>query len=51
MKIGVIPDCFRIPIKQAIKKAAELNLDGIQPYATGGEMAPENLSRSGRYEL
>ncbi|HOK79226.1 MAG TPA: sugar phosphate isomerase/epimerase family protein [bacterium] len=51
MKIGVIPDCFRMPIKQAIRKAAELNLDGIQPYATRGDLSPENLSRTGRDEL
>jgi len=48
VKIGVIPDCFRMPIKEAIKKAAELSLDGIQPYATCGELDPANLSKTGR---
>jgi L-ribulose-5-phosphate 3-epimerase len=51
MKIGVIPDCFRIPIKEGIKKAAELKMDGIQPYATKGELDPKNLTRTGRDEL
>ncbi|MCM8816220.1 MAG: sugar phosphate isomerase/epimerase [Candidatus Omnitrophica bacterium] len=48
MKIGVIPDCFRIEIKEAIKKAKELDLDGIQPYATRGELDPANISKTGR---
>ncbi len=48
MKIGVIPDCFRLPIKQAIKKSAELEFDGIQPYATRGELDPSNMSKTAR---
>ncbi len=51
MKIGVIPDCFRIPIKEGIKKAAELKMDGIQPYVTRGELDPKNLTRTGRDDL
>jgi len=51
MKIGVIPDCFRIPIRDGIRKAAELKMDGIQPYATHGDLDPANLSRSGREDL
>ncbi len=51
MKIGVIPDCFRIPIKEGIKKSAELKMDGIQPYATRGELDPKNLTRTGREDL
>lgn len=51
MKIGVIPDCFRLPIKEGIKKAAELKLDGIQPYATHGDLDPKNLSKTGREHL
>lgn len=48
MKIGVIPDCFRMPIKQAIKKSAELRFDGIQPYATKGELDPSNMTKTAR---
>jgi len=48
MKIGVIPDSFRLPIKEGIKKAADLGLDGIQPYATHGELDPKNMSKTGR---
>ncbi len=51
MKIGVIPDCFRIPIKQAIKKAKELDLDGIQPYATRGDLDPANMSGTAREDF
>jgi len=51
MKIGVIPDCFRLPIREGIKKAAELKIEGIQPYATRGELDPKNLTRTGRQDL
>jgi L-ribulose-5-phosphate 3-epimerase len=51
MKIGVIPDCFRLPIKDGIKKAAELQIEGIQPYATRGALDPKNLSGTGREDL
>ncbi len=51
MKIGVIPDCFRMPVKEGIKKAAELKMDGIQPYATHGDLDPKNLTKTGRDDL
>ena len=51
MRIGVIPDCFRLPIREGIAKAAELNMDGVQPYAVSGELDPRNLSKSGRDDL
>ena len=40
--IGVIIDSFRTDIPTAVKKAAEVGADGIQVYASMGEMAPEN---------
>lgn len=43
-KIGAIVESFRLPTRDAIKKAASLGLDGLQMYATSGENAPENLS-------
>ena len=43
-KIGAIVESFRLPTREAIKKAASLGLDGLQMYATNGENAPENLS-------
>ncbi len=49
--IGVIVDSFRLPIYDAVKKAAEVGADGIQVYASNGEMAPENLSEKKRHEF
>ncbi|SHE46511.1 Sugar phosphate isomerase/epimerase [Caldanaerobius fijiensis DSM 17918] len=51
MKIGVMVDSFRLPLKEGIKKAKELGAEGIQIYAVSGEMAPENMSSSKRKEL
>lgn len=47
-KIGVMLDSFRLPIDQALDKAAEVGGQGLQVYATYGEMAPENLSHEAR---
>lgn len=49
--IGVIIDSFRLPIKDAVAKAAEVGAAGIQVYSTSGEMAPENLSPQQRREF
>ncbi len=42
--IGVIIDSFRTDITTAVKKAAGVGANGIQVYATRGEMAPENMN-------
>ncbi len=42
--IGVIIDSFRTDITTAVKKAASVGANGIQVYATRGEMAPENMN-------
>jgi L-ribulose-5-phosphate 3-epimerase len=49
--IGVLLESFRLPTREAVKKAAELGLDGLQLYATRGENAPENLSGANAKEL
>ena len=49
--IGGRVESFRLPTRDAIKKAASLGLDGLQMYATKGENAPENLSGSKAKEL
>ena len=41
--IGVIIDSFRTDITSAVKKAAEIGVQGIQVYSTSGDMAPEVL--------
>ena len=50
-KIGVMVDSFRIGIIEGIRKAAEVGGEGIQIYATKGEMAPQNLSAKRRKEI
>ncbi len=42
--IGVIIDSFRTDITTAVKKAAGVGAQGIQVYATRGEMSPENMN-------
>ncbi len=49
--IGVIIDSFRLPIPEAVKKAALLGASGIQVYSTYGEMAPENLTGAKRRDF
>ena len=50
-QIGVMADSFRLPIREALKKAAQLGADGVQIYATQGEVCPEALSAVQRKEL
>ena len=50
-KIGVMVDSFRVGITEGIKKAAEIGAEGIQIYATNGEMAPQNLNAAKRREI
>lgn len=45
--IGVILESFRLPFAQAVAKAAEVGAEGLQIYATQGEMAPENITPAG----
>ena len=49
--IGVMLDSFRLPVKEALKKAREMGASGVQIYATKGKMAPEALSAHARKEL
>lgn len=51
MKIGVLVDCLKLGVRKGIVKARELGFDGIQVYATHGEIAPDNLSQSGMAEF
>ncbi|MDR1566908.1 MAG: sugar phosphate isomerase/epimerase [Treponema sp.] len=37
MKIGVLTDNFRCPLREALEKASRLGFSGVQIYATGGE--------------
>lgn len=49
--IGIITESFKTDVRTAINKAAALGADGVQIYATRGEVAPENLTPANRREL
>ena len=49
--IGVIINSFRTDIPTAVKKAAKVGAQGIQVYATSGEMSPEELVGSKRADF
>ncbi len=51
MKIGVIPDSFQVPFKEAVILARDMGVKGLQPYVTGGELSPENLSKEDRADI
>ena len=51
MKIGVIPNSFAVDFKTAVGYARQLGVQGLQPYVTGGELAPENLTKQDRIDL
>ena len=44
-------ESFKLPIPEAIKKAKELGAEGIQVYATYGELSPHNLVGAKRKEF
>jgi sugar phosphate isomerase/epimerase len=45
MKVGVITDSFRCPLRDALKKASKIGLNGIQIYASGKEFNPGLLQK------
>lgn len=51
MKLGVITDCFKLPLVPSIQKAAEMGFQGIQLYATTGEFSPEVLTQADKDAL
>jgi L-ribulose-5-phosphate 3-epimerase len=51
IKTGVFADCFRLGVRDGIRKAAQLGAQGVQVYTTAGELAPENISASKRREF
>ena len=51
LKVGVMVESFRVGVREGIRMAKEVGADGIQVYTTRGEMAPENLSTSGRRDF
>lgn len=49
--IGIIVDSFKLPVKEAVKKAAGLGANGIQMLSTHGENDPDHLTPAKRGEL
>lgn len=50
-RVGIITDNLASNIREAILRAKELGVKGIQIYAIGGEMDPDNLTKKDRREL
>jgi len=50
-RIGVMVESFRMGLRPGIEKAAAIGADGVQIYATSGEMDPEKLKGPARAEL
>ena len=44
MKIGAMVESFRLGFKDGVKKAAELGIEGIQAYATYGELNVDTIT-------
>ncbi|MBQ0101979.1 MAG: sugar phosphate isomerase/epimerase [Firmicutes bacterium] len=49
--IGAMLESFKLPTAEALKKASEIGVSGIQMYATKGEHAPENMTPAKIKEL
>ena len=50
MNVGLRVECLRLPLRQALRKAAELGAEGVQVNAVG-DLAPDNLSVTGRRDF
>ncbi len=47
LKIGVLADCFgfsTLSLREKLEKSASVGAQGVQLYATSGELAPENMN-------
>lgn len=51
LKIGVMLESFKCDVIEAIKKAAELGVDGIQFYGVSGELDCDKLTDNKKSEL
>jgi len=49
--IGVMLDSFLKPIPESLKLASQLGVQGIQVYATRGELSPETMTQEKRREF
>lgn len=49
--IGVLLESFQLPTLEALDKAKELGMNGVQIRVTDGDLAPENMTAEKRREL
>lgn len=49
--IGIMLESLKLPVREALKAAQEMGVDGIQVYATKGEISPENMNAAKRKEF
>ncbi|MDR1734088.1 MAG: sugar phosphate isomerase/epimerase [Oscillospiraceae bacterium] len=49
--IGVLVDCFKQPMPEALASAAAVGCTGVQVYSTRGDRAPENMNAAARREF
>lgn len=50
-KIGVMSDSFRLGPREGVSRSKAVGADGIQIYATRGELAPENMDAAARADF
>ncbi len=51
LKIGVMVESFRLPLRDGIRKAAQIGADGIQVHAVKGETDPDEMKGDARKEF
>lgn len=51
MKIGAMVESFRAGLVGGLEAAAAVGADGVQIYATSGEMYPDNINAAARKDL
>ena len=51
MKIGVLAEGFRCLLPDAFRKIKELDLSGVQIYATRGDFTPELLENKSKFDV
>jgi sugar phosphate isomerase/epimerase len=51
VKVGVMLESFRVPVKQALDLAVSVRATGFQAYVSGGELHPSKLAARDRQEF
>ncbi|MHB0939394.1 MAG: sugar phosphate isomerase/epimerase family protein [Armatimonadota bacterium] len=51
LQIGIFADNLRLPLRDGVRKAAELGVASFQMFTTSGEVLPDNMSKAQRAEF